>query len=333
MTAQPQTRTFLPYRRQGDIDYDALDFDPDSPEAPPDSMLQNREIDAVRESLRARITRFHQQADVFLDRESFICYDPDNLNVRISPDVYVAFGVDATAIRSRRLYLPWEVGKPPDWVLEVASESTSRRDILVKPEIYARIGVPEIFFLDPTGGDYHGSAMSGWRLQDGEYHQLELTLEPDGVPKIHSDTLGLSLCWDEDWPRVYDPAANVYLEILEQAQDSRDEERAERIAAQAELIAAEAERNREQSARIVAEANSDALRRIAEAERDARMAEHDARIRAEAEASTEHDARMAERDARIRAETETEAERNARIQAEAETERLREMLRRLHQNE
>ena len=304
-TNTTQTRTFLPYSRQGDIDYDALDFDPDSPEAPTDSMLQNREIDAVRESLRARITRFHQQADVFLDRESFICYDPDNLNVRISPDVYVAFGVDATAIRSRRLYLPWEVGKPPDWVLEVASESTSRRDILVKPEIYARIGVPEIFFLDPTGGDYHGSAMSGWRLQDGEYHQLELTLEPDGVPKIHSDTLGLSLCWDEDWPRVYDPISNVYLEILEQAQDSRDEERAERIAA-------EAERNREQSARIVAEANSDALRKIAEAE-------HDARMRAEAESNTERDARLAERDARIR--------------AEAETERLREMLRRLQQNE
>ena len=70
--------------------------------------------------------------NVFLDRETFICYNPSNLNVRVSPDVYVTFGVDAEAIRPRRIYLPWEVGKPPDWVLEVASESTSSEDVLSK---------------------------------------------------------------------------------------------------------------------------------------------------------------------------------------------------------
>ena len=42
----------------------------------------------------------------------------------VSPrDVYLAFGVNTHAIRERRLYLPWEAGKPPDWVLEVASVS------------------------------------------------------------------------------------------------------------------------------------------------------------------------------------------------------------------
>ena len=48
---------------------------------------------------------------MFLDNETYICYDPRNLNVRVAPDIYLAFGVDARAIRPRRLYLPWEGGQ------------------------------------------------------------------------------------------------------------------------------------------------------------------------------------------------------------------------------
>ena len=83
---------------------------------------------------------------MFLDTDTNICYDRSNLNVRVAPDVYITFGVDDRAIRPRKIYLPWEVGKVPDWVLEVASESTSRVDVQRKPGIYARIGVPN------TGG-------------------------------------------------------------------------------------------------------------------------------------------------------------------------------------
>ena len=64
----------------------------------------------------------------------------------------MAFGVDAKAIRPRKLYLPWEVGKPPDWVLEIASESTRRQDVNRKPTIYAQVGVPEYWRFDPTEG-------------------------------------------------------------------------------------------------------------------------------------------------------------------------------------
>ena len=38
-----------------------------------------------------------------------------------------------------------EVGKVPDWALEVASESTRRVDVVRKPPIYERIGVPELW--------------------------------------------------------------------------------------------------------------------------------------------------------------------------------------------
>ena len=142
--------TMLPYDRQGEIDYDSLDFDPDESADKPDAMEQHLEQAEVFQLLSARFTEFNQRPDVFLDFDSYICYDRNNLNVRVSPDIYLVFGVDARAIRPRKLYLPWEAGKPPDWALEIASESTAREDVNRKPAIYARMGIPEYWRFDPN---------------------------------------------------------------------------------------------------------------------------------------------------------------------------------------
>ena len=109
----PKAYQMLPYRKGGPIDYASLDFEPDVWEWPPDHMEQSKEIAAVFTLLSARFTDFHARHDVFVDMGTNICYDPTNLNVRIAPDVYVAFGVDELSIRPRRIYLPWEVGKVP----------------------------------------------------------------------------------------------------------------------------------------------------------------------------------------------------------------------------
>ena len=113
-TTQPAKFAYpmLPYQK-GKIDYGSLNFDPDVADVPPDHMEQNREIREVMNALSARFTDFDTRPDVFLDNDSNVCYNPDDLNVRAAPDVYIAFGVDAEAIRPRKLYLPWEVGKPP----------------------------------------------------------------------------------------------------------------------------------------------------------------------------------------------------------------------------
>ena len=234
--------SMLPYRRGGEIDYASLDFNPDVPEPPEDSMEQNRELDEIIGLLRAYVTDFDSRPDIFLDRETNICYDPRNLNVRVAPDVYLAFGVDANAIRPRKLYLPWEVGKPPDWVLEIASESTGQQDVNRKPAVYAQIGVPEYWRFDPSGGNYHGQPLAGARLVNGEYQPVELTTAPDGVLKGYSPTLQLSLCWDEGWPRLYDPSTGAYLENWRQVQAARAQaearvaiERAARQSAEAEV--------------------------------------------------------------------------------------------------
>ena len=227
----------LPYRLQDEIDYASLDFNPDVPETPPDAMEQNREVREILNHLSARFTDFDRRPDVFLDSDTNICYDPRNLNIRIAPDVYLAFGVDAEAIRPRKLYLPWEVGKPPDLALEVASESTSRQDVNRKPGVYAQIGVPEYWRFDLTGGRYHGRPLSGERLADSVYQPIELTNEPDGILKGYSEVLELSLCWDGGWPRFYDPKTGTYLESPQQIWESRETERKARAAAESALQA------------------------------------------------------------------------------------------------
>ena len=148
----PKAAPMLPYRRGGEIDYASLEFDPDVKNITEDAMEQNLELVEILGLFRARFTDFNERPDVFLDNETFICYDPRNLNVRVAPDIYLAFGVDAVAIRPRKIYLPWEVGKPPDFALEVASQSTASNDLDNKPSIYAAIGVPEFWRFDPSGG-------------------------------------------------------------------------------------------------------------------------------------------------------------------------------------
>ena len=151
MTTSATGVAVLPYRRQGDIDYSSLEFDPDGGDRPPDHMEQSIPIQEILWLIHAWLEDFYRRPDVFIDNGNFICYDPSNLNVRVAPDVYISLGVDAEAIRSRRLYLPWEVGKPPDWVLEVASESTGNVDTGRKRRIYAEIGIPEFWRFDPDG--------------------------------------------------------------------------------------------------------------------------------------------------------------------------------------
>ena len=211
-TAKPLAKfPMLPYRYGGAIDYASLDFDPDISDRPDDSMEQCLELEEIVNLLRVRFTDFNRRPDVYVGRETKVCYNPRNLNVRVEPDAYVAFGVDARAIPPRRLYLPWEVGKPPDWVLEIASESTVRVDVDLKPGIYAQVGVPEFWRFDPSGGGYHGEPLSGWRLVQGIYRRIPATTEPDGILKAYSEVLEFSLAWDEGWPRFYDPPTGAYL--------------------------------------------------------------------------------------------------------------------------
>ena len=277
-TAAAPTTTMRPYHRQGAIDYARLDYNPDEPVLKPDAMQQNPPLHEILGLLASRFTDFQRRPDVFLEANTILCYDPDDLNVRVSPDVYLAFGVDADAIRERKLYLPWEAGKPPDWVLEVASVSTGRGDVGRKREIYARIGVSEYWRFDPKDGAYHGAKLAGDRLVAGRYEPIELTTAPDGILKGFSEILGLSLCWDDNWPRLYDPRTNTYLETWQQERAAREAEQVAREAAETQVAVEQAERLAERAARQAAE-NRTAVERAAREVAEARIRQLEAELR------------------------------------------------------
>ena len=245
MTTKPKYQ-MIPYQREDRDIYIGLEFDPNEREPLPDAMYQEPTIEEFMYLLRNRLAIILGRRDVFISSNTFICYDRSNLNVRIGPDCYVAFGVDAAAIRDRRLYLPWEAGKFPDFVLEVASESTAENDMGNKREIYEMLGVGEYWRFDASGSDYYGEPMIGERLVNSRYQRFELSHEIDGPIRGYSPALDLRLSWEADfegrgWLFFYDPETGQRLESYTTVVETRRaaEERAD--AAEERANAAERE--------------------------------------------------------------------------------------------
>ena len=150
------------------------------------------------------------------------------------PDLLIAFRVDPARIIAHRGYSIEEWGKPPDFVLEIASENTAENDVTVKRDDYAAFGIPEYWRFDPSGGDYYGTGLSGDRLVDGLYQPIGITVTDDSHSRGHSEVLGLDLCWEDGQLRWYAPPAERYLPTF-------DDEAEARIAAEERVRALEAE--------------------------------------------------------------------------------------------
>ena len=174
---------------------------------------------ALEESFGSLRLHWRGRRDVFVGSDQFVYWDPDYdsrdnpENFPPAPDVYVAFGV---ANRHRNSYVVWEEGKPPDFVLEVASPSSRRRDEEEKRDVYARMGVPEYFLYNPEGK--REPVLAGFALCAGEYAPLPAETLVRGVVGVRSKKLGLCLCVKPSGPepldgalRWYDPAAGGFL--------------------------------------------------------------------------------------------------------------------------
>ena len=159
----------------------------DAPEPPEDAMQQADTILYVMSILKAR---YENDPTVLWSNQTNVIYDSDVPGSVIVPDGYLVFGVPARFIETeRRSYRIDEWGKPPDFVLEVASESTAARDLEEKREIYARMGAQEYWRLDKHG--YYGEPLVGERLMDGEYVRFELHTESNGDTWSRSEVLGV----------------------------------------------------------------------------------------------------------------------------------------------
>ena len=111
------------------------------------------------------------------------------------PDLLVAFGVDPALYAENNGYIVSEQRKPPDFVLEVASESTASADLNEKRDYYASIGVREYWRFDETGR-HHRAKLAGDRLVDGEYVPIDIEELDGGSLEGYSAALNLNLRWE-----------------------------------------------------------------------------------------------------------------------------------------
>ena len=223
---------------------------PDPPERGPDDMTNFNQL--------TRTGNAHYLAEhlgnpetTLVSGEHYISPVPveDMTGVRY-PDLFVAFGVDPAAYGSSNAYVISEQGKPPDFVLEIASRRTGGEDTGPKREAYAALGIGEYWRFDETGR-YHGTRLAGERLVDGEYVAIEIEELPGGDLQGYSPALDLNVRWERGELRFYDPGTGRPIATIQ-------DERAARAAA-------EARANAEQQSRLAAEARvrelEDLLRR------------------------------------------------------------------------
>ena len=164
-------------------------------------------------------------------------------DIRI-PDLQVTFDSDTDRVIEERGHSIESQGKPPDFVLEVASVSTGVIDYTAKRSDYERYGVREYWRFDPTGGDYHDAALAGDRLVDGRYEPVDIERLHDGGHRGYSEALGLYLCWEEGMLRFYDPIEGRYLRTHAEDVARADDEAARADVAEARANAAEDELRR-----------------------------------------------------------------------------------------
>ncbi len=144
----------------------------------------------------------------------------------LKPDLLVAGNVDRAAIVAQKGYSIDEWGKPPDFVLEVASDNNAENDYVAKRMGYAAFRVPEYWRFDPTGGALYPAALAGDRLLNDAYQEIAIHRTDDNGYWGHCAVLNLDICWENGQLRFYDPAGRRYLLTYEEALDAAEAHRA-----------------------------------------------------------------------------------------------------------
>ncbi|MXY54446.1 MAG: Uma2 family endonuclease [Gammaproteobacteria bacterium] len=196
----------------------ALDY-PDRGVPPMTSVHLQAILNAIP-SLRSHYTH---RDDVYVGGELTMYWLEGDNQWWVLPDVFVAFGPHPG---ERDVWKAWEEGKFADFVLEVASKGTHRRDQTEKHAIYESLGVEEYWQHDPTG-KYLPPRLLGHRLNKaGVYEPVPSQTKPDGTVYRESKVLSLHLCLDrEGCLRLYDPATGEFLATNEEKDDLLAEER------------------------------------------------------------------------------------------------------------
>ena len=223
-------------------DFSHLEPLPDPPPREPD-MQQEQRIFAFYGILDLH---FAHRDDVLIAGGGYLRNLPYDSTEIFAPDCVIAFGVNPDGIVARNGYVISEVGKPPDFVLEVASRSTGRRDYTVKRNGYAAYGVQEYWRFDPSGGRFHDASLAGDLLAGEEYQPFPINQDPDGLIWGYSPALDLEICWDNGEVQLRNHYTKEFLPRPRQERRMREAETARADAAEERIRQLEAEIQRRQ---------------------------------------------------------------------------------------
>ena len=218
---------------------------PDIPQREPDEMTSYKNLHKFG-SAHHLIHYFDNPETTLVEAERYIIQGPDwgaADAIHRYPDLFVAFDVDPIAYERSNGYVITEQGKPPDFVLEVASPSTANVDLGEKRADYAALGIPEYWRFDETGRHY-GIPLAGDKLIGGEYVPIAVTELADGNLQGYSEVLNLYLRWERGRLGWYDPATGQHIPTYADQRYRAERERDARIRAETRIRELEAENQR-----------------------------------------------------------------------------------------
>ena len=188
---------------------------PDPPERRPEDMTTFNHL-AVTGSAYLLIHHLGNPDTTIVAGEHYVALAPTTEMKGLRyPDLLIAFNVDPAAYRESNAYVISEQGKPPDFVLEIVSPSSRRRDRVTKRRVYAGLGIPEYWRFDETDGPRRVK-LAGDRLSaEGQYRTIAIERLADGTLQGYSAVLNLYLRWEEGQLRWHDPTTGQHIITLE----------------------------------------------------------------------------------------------------------------------
>ena len=232
------------------LDERSLPSSDDEPMADSDTQLW-----PLTYSIHAIAARFSDREDVYVSGDLFVHYlaraeTGRPVRGQIAPDVLAVFGVED---RVRDSYVVWREGKPPDFVMEISSNRSWRRDRIEKRTIYEAMGVKEYVIYDPRE-KFRAPRLIGLRLRQGRYREIPFETMPNGEQGMRCATLNLYAHVDDDGRlRWFDATRGHYLRTYK-------EQDRERLEATKRLVEAEARQRDAEQRQRAAEAELVRLR-------------------------------------------------------------------------
>ena len=183
---------------------------PDPPEHPDDKMTSFKQLSATGHAHHLTMHLGNPDTTLVTGERYIVVRPARSMAGSHHPDLLVAFDVDPAAYEASNGYIIEEQGKPPDFVLEIASRHTGHIDAGEKRVAYAALGIVEYWRFDETG-EHHGARLAGDRLVDGRYEPIQIEESAEGVLQGYSAALNLNLRWENGRLGWCDPTTGEHI--------------------------------------------------------------------------------------------------------------------------